>query len=148
MEAETEEYVFEKEFGDSFGIDGFVTRSENDPLRKAMVDHDQQGIKAGGRREAGNKVNRQLLKRARAGGRQRAERRDGWVGIHLHLLTEGTASNEATDERRHTRPPVVPGKEGVSTKETTMTGGWRGMYRRDEIVACGGRYIKTIFEIQ
>ena len=42
MEAETEEYVFEKEFGDSFSIDGFVTRSENDPLRKAMVDHDQQ----------------------------------------------------------------------------------------------------------
>ena len=41
MEAETEEYVFEKEFGDSFGVDGFVTRSENNPLRKAMVDHDQ-----------------------------------------------------------------------------------------------------------
>ena len=58
MEAETEEYVFKKEFGDSFGVDGFVTRSENDPLRKAMVDHDQQGIEAGGRREAGNKVNR------------------------------------------------------------------------------------------
>ena len=40
-----EEYMFEKEFGDSFGVDGFVTRSENDPLQKAMVDHDQQGIK-------------------------------------------------------------------------------------------------------
>ena len=147
MEAETEEYVFEKEFGNSFGVDGFVTRSENDPLRKAMVDHDQQGIKAGGRREAGNKVNRQLLKRAGAGGRQRGEGRDGWVGIHLHLLTEGAASNEATDERRHTRPPVVPGKEGVSAKETTMTSGWRGMYRRNEIVACGDGYIKAIFEI-
>ena len=79
---------------------------------------------------------------------KRGEGRDGWVGIHLHLLTEGAASNEATDERRHTRPPVVPGKEGVSTKETTVTGGWRGMHRRNEIVARGDRYIKTIFEIQ
>ena len=42
MEAETEEYVFEKEVGDSFGIDSFVTRSEDDPLRKTMVDHNQQ----------------------------------------------------------------------------------------------------------
>ena len=68
------------------------------------------------------------------------------MGIDLHLLTKGAASNEATDERRHTRPPVVPGKEGISTKETTVTGGWRGMYRRDEIVACVGRYIKTILK--
>ena len=45
------------------------------------------------------------------------------MGIDLHLLTKGAASNKVTDERRHTRPPVVPGKEGVSTKETTMTGG-------------------------
>ena len=44
------EYMFEKEFGDSFGIDVFVTRSENDPLRKAVVDHDQQRIKASGGR--------------------------------------------------------------------------------------------------
>ena len=70
------------------------------------------------------------------------------MGIHFHLLAEGATSNEATDERRHTRPPVVPGKEGVSAKETTMTGGWGGMYRRDEIVACGDRYIEAIFEIQ
>ena len=66
MEAETEEYVFEKEFSDSFGIDGFVTRSENDPLRKAVVDHDQQRIKTGRGGQAGNKVDRKLLKWARA----------------------------------------------------------------------------------
>ena len=42
MEAEAEENMFEEEFGDSFGIDSFVTRSENDPLQKAVVDHDQQ----------------------------------------------------------------------------------------------------------
>ena len=35
MEAEMEEYVFEKEIGDPFGIDSFVTRSENDPVAHA-----------------------------------------------------------------------------------------------------------------
>ena len=48
METKAEEYMFEKEFGDSFGIDGFITWGENDPLRKAMVDHDQQRIKSSG----------------------------------------------------------------------------------------------------
>ena len=42
MEAETKEYMFEKEISDSFDVNGFVTRSENDPLRKAVVDHDHQ----------------------------------------------------------------------------------------------------------
>ena len=42
MESEAEEYMFEKEFGDSFGVNGFITRSENDPLRKSVVDHNQQ----------------------------------------------------------------------------------------------------------
>ena len=44
MKAKSEEYVFEKKFGDSFGINIFGTRDEDDPLRKAVVDHDQQGI--------------------------------------------------------------------------------------------------------
>ena len=98
MEAETEENVFEKEFGNSFGVDGFVTRSENNPLRKAMVDHDQQGIETSGGRQTSNKVNRKLLKRAGAGLRQRGKGGDGWVGIDLHLLAEGAAGDEATDE--------------------------------------------------
>ena len=70
------------------------------------------------------------------------------MGIHLHLLAEGAASNEVTDERRHTRPPVVLGKKGVSAKETAMAGGRRGMYRRNEIMVCSGRYIETVLKIQ
>ena len=67
MEAETEEYMFEKELGDSFGVNGFVTRSENDPLQKAVVNHDQQGIETGRGRQTGDKVDRELLKWAGAG---------------------------------------------------------------------------------
>ena len=67
METKAEEYMFEKEFSDSFGIDGFVTRSENDPLQKVVVDHNQQQIKTGRGRQTGDKVDRELLKRAGAG---------------------------------------------------------------------------------
>ena len=99
MEAETEEYMFEKELGDSFGVNGFVTRSENDPLRKAVVNHDQQGIKTHRGRQTGDKVDRELLKQARAGQWQRGKGRDSQVGIHLHLLAEGAAGDEAMDKR-------------------------------------------------
>ena len=139
-----EEYVFEKEVGNPFGIDSFVTRSENDPLRKAMVDHDQQGIKTVRGRQTGDKVDRELLKRAGAGGWQRGKGRDGWVSIYFHLLAESAASDEATDERRHTRPPVVLGKKGVSAKEAAMTGSRRTMDRRNKSMACSGRYVKAI----
>ena len=127
MEAETEEYVFEKEASDPFGIDSFVARSENDPLRKAVVNHDQQGIKTGRGRQTGDKVDRELLERVGAGGWQGGKGGDGWVSIYFHLLAESATSDEATDERRHTRPPVVPGKKGVSANEATMTGGRRSV---------------------
>ena len=70
------------------------------------------------------------------------------MGIHLHLLTEGAASNEATDERRHTWPPVVPGQKGVSAKETAVTGSRRGMDRRDKIMVSSGRYIEVVFKVK
>ena len=47
----------------------------------------------------------------------------------------------------NTWPPVVLGKKGVSEKETAVTGGRRGMDRRNKIMTCGGRYIETVFEI-
>ena len=39
-----EEYMFEKEFSNSFGINSFVAWSENYPLQKAMVDHNQERV--------------------------------------------------------------------------------------------------------
>ena len=48
IEAETEVYFVEKEGGDTFGSDIFLSRTENHPLSKPMVDHDQKGIKTGG----------------------------------------------------------------------------------------------------
>ena len=66
MKAETKEYMFEKKFGYSFGVDGFVTRSEDDPLRKAVVNHNHQRVETGGGRQSGDEVDGQLLKWAGA----------------------------------------------------------------------------------
>ena len=46
----------EKESCYPFGSDGFLCGAENYPLCKAMVDHNQQGIKNGGGREVGNEI--------------------------------------------------------------------------------------------
>ena len=68
MKSELKEDVFEKEFGYPFGIYGFSTWDENYPLRKTMVDHDQERIIAEGEQEISDKVNRELLKQVSAGG--------------------------------------------------------------------------------
>ena len=70
-----------KECGDPFGGDRFLGRAENYPLHKAMVDHNQQGIKTRGGREVSDKVTRDLLKGARGMGLDWSQRRDGGVGV-------------------------------------------------------------------
>ena len=98
MESKVEEYMFEKEFGNSFSVNGLVTRGENYPLRKAMVNHDQQRIKTIRKGQASNQVDGELLKGVGTGGWQRGKSRDDWVSIHLHLLTEGATSNEVMNK--------------------------------------------------
>ena len=58
----------EKEGGDSFGSDGFLSRAKNYPLRKPMVYHDHERIKARGHGEIRDKVAGDLLERARGNG--------------------------------------------------------------------------------
>ena len=56
IEAEVKVYFVEKECGNAFGSDVFLHGTENHPLSKPMVDHDQKEIEAGGRGEVGDKV--------------------------------------------------------------------------------------------
>ena len=48
VEAKAKVYFVEKECGNAFGSDVFLCGTENYPLHKPMVDHNQKGIKAGG----------------------------------------------------------------------------------------------------
>ena len=62
-----EDFV-EKEGGDSFGGDGFLSRAKNYPLRKPMVYHNHERIEAQRDREIRDKITGDLLKRARGDG--------------------------------------------------------------------------------
>ena len=56
VEAEAEVYFVEKKCSDSFSGDVFLCWAKNYPLSKPMGNHDQKGIKAGGRGEVNNKL--------------------------------------------------------------------------------------------
>ena len=71
----------EKECGDPFGGDHLLGGAKNYPLCKAMVDHDQQGIKTQGGGEVGDEVARDLLEGARRVGLDRGERGNGGMRV-------------------------------------------------------------------
>ena len=97
----------EKECSNAFRSVVFLSGTENHPLSKPMVDHDQKGIETGGRGEVGDKVAGDLLEGAGCGGVNGGERRDGRVGIGLVLLAGGTALNIFADVGGETGPPEL-----------------------------------------
>ena len=114
----------EKEGGDSFGGDGFLSRAMNYPLRKPMVYHDQERIKARGDREIRDKVAGDLLERARGDGLDGREGGYGGVRVNLVLLAKGTALDIAADKGSEARPPEFSGDQLASFQEAGMTGGF------------------------
>ena len=54
VESEVEVNFIKKEGSYPFNSDGFLDRAENHPLCKAMVNHKQQRMKAGGDGEVSN----------------------------------------------------------------------------------------------
>ena len=66
-EAESFVHIVKKEGGSTKGINSLVTRDKNYPLRKAMVYHDHDRVKACGGREIGDKVDGDLFEGAEGG---------------------------------------------------------------------------------
>ena len=60
METEAFKNVRKKKLGNASSIDVFGTGSKDHPLRKAVVDHNHQGIMASRWGEIGDEVNRGL----------------------------------------------------------------------------------------
>ena len=60
METKAFKDMGKKKLGNAGSINVFGTRSKDYPLHKAVVDHDHQGIMAGGWREIGDEVNGEL----------------------------------------------------------------------------------------
>ena len=61
METEAFKDVGKKKLGNAGSINVLGTGSKDYPLRKAMVNHNHQGIMAGGWGEIGDEVNGELL---------------------------------------------------------------------------------------
>ena len=116
IKAEAKVYFVKKERGNAFGGDVFLCGTENHPLSKPMVDHDQKGIEAGGRGEVCDKVTGDLLERAGRGGVNGGERRDGGVCICFVLLAGGAALNVFADIGGKTGPPEFRCNELSSLK--------------------------------
>ena len=91
--------------------DRFLCGAENYPLHKAMVDHDQQRVKARGSGEIGDEVVRDLLEGAKGVGFDQDEREGGEVCVRLVLLACGTALNVLAYELRKTQPPELSSDE-------------------------------------
>ena len=62
MEIKAFKDMGKKKLGDAGSINVFGAGSEDYPLRKAMVNHDHQGIMASGWGNIGDEVNEELLK--------------------------------------------------------------------------------------
>ena len=107
MKAESGEDVSKEDLGDVRSGGGFVARGENYPLRKTMVDHDQNRIVAVGRREVSDKVHGDLLEGARAFGGNRGEGGVGRGSVDLVGLASGAAGDELADEGGYSGPPIV-----------------------------------------
>ena len=119
----------EEQLGDSCGINGFQTRSENYPLCKAMVDHDHNRIEAGGRREISDEVDRELFKWEDDGGFDQRQGRDNRMSVSFVLLTDRAAGNETLDKGGETRPPKIMFKDGFGAENTHVTSEGGGMDR-------------------
>ena len=86
VETKAKVYFVEKECTNAFGGDVFLRRAENHPLSKPMVDHDQKGIKAGGRGEVSDEVTGDLLERTGRGGPNGGEWGNSGMCIGFVLL--------------------------------------------------------------
>ena len=112
----------EKECCNAFRGDVFLRGTENHPLSKPMVDHNQKGIEAGGRGEVGDKVTGDLLKGAGRRGANGGEGQNGGVRIRFVLLAGGAAFNVLADIRGEAGPPEFRCDKLAGFKVAGVTG--------------------------
>ena len=131
----------------SFSGDGFLSGAENYPLSKAMVNHNQQGVKAKGHREVSDEVTGDLLEGVGCVGHDQGERGNSGVHVRFVLLACGTAFNIFPYELCETQPPELRGNKLVSFEITWMTSSLMVMTMGEDGTTEGGLWgnIDTTF---
>ena len=148
METKSFEYEVKKQLSNSRSVNGFLARSKNYPLSKAMVDHDHDRIKARGRGEVGDEVNGELFKRERDSGLDWEQRRYDRVSVGFVLLTDRAASNKVFHKGGEARPPEIPFQNRFGAKDTHVTRQRGGMDRVEQGRASGRGYKHTMSEVK
>ena len=120
IEPKTEIDFVEKEGSYPLGSDGFLCEAENYPLHKAMVNHNQQRVKARGGGEVSDEATRDLLEGARGAGLDQGKQRDGGVCVGLVLLAHGTALNVLSHELCETQPSELCSDELANIEVTRV----------------------------
>ena len=113
----------EEKSGCSFCGDRLFSGVGNYPLCKAMVDHDQQIIKARGSGEVGDKVAGDLLEGVRCVGSDWGEQRNGGVCIGLVLLACSTVFNVFPHKLGEAQPPEFRGDQLMCFKVPRVLSG-------------------------
>ena len=113
----------EEKGGYPFSGDHFLSGAENYPLHKAMVNHDQQRIKASRKGKVSDKVARDLLKGVGCVGLDQGEWGDGRVCVRLVLLAHGAALDVFLHELCEAWPPEFGGDELAGFEITRVTSG-------------------------
>ena len=115
-------YFMKKEGCDSLGSSRFLSRAENYPLCKAMVDHDQERIKARGGGKIRDEIARQLLEWTGGGGTDGVKGRYRGVRVGLGLLTISASFDVLSYELGEARPPIVNCQELAGFEESWVAG--------------------------
>ena len=111
----------EKECGDSFSGDGFLCRSDNHPISKPMIYHNQKGIKTRGGGKVSDKVAAGLLKWPRGSETNGGKWGDGGMHVRFVLLASRTPFNVFADIRSKAQPPKVGSDELSGFKVARMS---------------------------
>ena len=118
-----EVYFVEKERNDPFGSDIFLCGTENHPLSKSMVDHDQKRVKACGQGKVGNEVTGDLLEGSGCRRADGGERSNSGMGVGLVLLAGCTAFDVFTNVGGEAGPPEFGCDELASFQVPGVAGG-------------------------
>jgi len=142
------ENMFEKQSGNAGGVDCFVTRDENHPLRKPMVDHDQNRVKTRRQRQIRDHVARNLLKRARGRGGNWTKPRDSGVSVNLVGLASSAASHKSVNKGGETGPPVVVLNQVNGAEISAVSSSLRAMQRVYQLLPGGFGNVETALVVE
>ena len=121
IETKSFEYFGEEQGSDPSGVNDFLSRTENYPLSKPMVNHNQKGIETIRKGKVSDQITGDLLKGAGAGGWNGEQGRSGWMCVDLVLLARGTTTDIALNIRGEAWPPKLRGNKLASFENTRVT---------------------------